>query len=84
MPVYSFACKKCGEEFTKLVSIREKDQVTCPHCGERELRQLFGRFNYVKITKKYNPGCNVANNCLSAKKYGCGKYAKDPVPIPRS
>lgn len=84
MPVYSFACKKCGEEFTKLVSIKEREQVACPHCGERELKQLFGRFNYVKITQKYNPGCNAVNNCVQAKKYGCGKYAPNPVPVPPS
>lgn len=84
MPVYSFVCKECGKEFTKLVKIKEKERVACPHCGKRELKQLFGRFNYVKITKKYNPGCNVANNCLSAKKHGCGKYAPNPVPMPRS
>ncbi|MFY9139345.1 MAG: zinc ribbon domain-containing protein [Thermacetogeniaceae bacterium] len=80
MPVYSFTCNKCGKEFTKLVAIKDKDQLTCPDCGCGDLKQIFGRFNFVKITKKYNPGCNVASNCVQAKRYGCGKYAKDPVP----
>jgi len=84
VPVYSFVCKNCGEEFTKLVAIKDKDQVTCPGCMGGELKQVFGRFNYVKISKKYNPGCNVASNCVSAKRYGCGKYAEKPVPMPQS
>ncbi len=84
MPVYSFACKDCGEAFTKLVAIKEKDQVACPDCGSGDLKQVFGRFNYVKVSKKYNPGCNSASNCVQAKKYGCGKYASNPVPEPNS
>ncbi|MGB4504001.1 MAG: zinc ribbon domain-containing protein [Syntrophaceticus sp.] len=84
MPVYTFVCQKCGEEFTKLVAIKDKDHVICPDCKGSDLKQVFRRFNYVKITKKYNPGCNVAGNCVSAKRYGCGKYAENPVTIPQS
>ena len=84
MPVYSFVCKNCGEEFTKLVAIKDKDKVRCSNCKSSELRQVFGRFNYVKVSKKYNPGCNAASNCVSAKRYGCGKYAENPVPMPQS
>lgn len=80
MPVYSFTCNKCGKEFTKLVAIKDRDQLTCPDCGSDDLKQIFGRFNFVRITEKYNPGCNAANNCVQAKRYGCGKYAKNPVP----
>jgi putative FmdB family regulatory protein len=80
MPMYSFRCGNCHEEFTKLVGADEKDQVTCPGCGGRDLRQLFRSFNYVKIAQKYNPECRNSMNCLSAKRFGCGKYAKDPVP----
>lgn len=81
MPVYSFNCKKCGDEFTKLVrSVNKREEIKCPRCGAQDLQQLFRGFNYVKITKKYNPGCNVASNCTSAKRFGCGKYADYQVP----
>jgi len=80
MPVYSFVCRNCGEEFTKLVAIKDKDGVRCPGCKGDDLKQLFGRFNYVKISKKYNPGCSSAGNCVSAKRYGCGKYAANSMP----
>ena len=80
MPLYTFNCAQCHEEFTRLAGIDQKDQVTCPQCGGRELRQLYRGFNYVKIAQKYNPECRNALNCVSAKRFGCGKYAKDPVP----
>ena len=64
MPMYTFNCGKCHEEFTRLVPVDCKDQVTCPHCGSSDLRQLFRRFNYVKITQKYHPECrNSLNWC---------------------
>jgi putative FmdB family regulatory protein len=81
MPMYTFNCGHCHEEFTKLVAVDCKDQVTCPRCGGRDLKQLFRSFNYVRITQKYNPECRNALNCVSAKRFGCGKYAKDPVPL---
>lgn len=81
MPVYSFTCNGCGEEFTRLVkTVKEKNQIKCPHCGSENLKQLFRPFNYVRITQKYHPGCNNAANCTSAKRFGCGKYASNPVP----
>jgi putative FmdB family regulatory protein len=81
MPMYTFNCGNCHEEFTRLVGLDRKDQVTCPLCGGKDLKQVFRRFNYVKITEKYNPECRNALNCASAERYGCGKYAKDPVPL---
>lgn len=81
MPVYSFNCRKCGMEFTRFVrSVDAKNELKCPDCGSQELQQIYRSFNYVKITEKYNPGCANAANCVSAKKYGCGKYAKNMVP----
>jgi putative FmdB family regulatory protein len=80
MPMYTFRCGQCHEEFTRLVATDCKDQVACPHCGSSELKQLFRGFNYVKITQKYHPECRNSLNCVSGKRFGCGKYAKDPVP----
>ncbi|NPV28618.1 MAG: zinc ribbon domain-containing protein [Firmicutes bacterium] len=82
MPVFSYSCKRCGEEFTKLVRRQDQEKVRCPRCGGEELQQLFRRFNYVKITQKYDPGCGVAWNCVSAKRFGCGKYAKNKLHLP--
>ncbi len=80
MPVFSFSCRQCGEEFTKLIRRQDEKKAKCPRCGSEDLQHLFRRFNYVKITQKYNPGCTAAWNCVSAKKFGCGKYAKYKLP----
>ncbi|KUK32570.1 MAG: Transcriptional regulator FmdB family [Thermoanaerobacterales bacterium 50_218] len=80
MPVYSFECCQCGKEFTKLVRLKDKGEVFCPRCGSREVKQLFRPFNYVKITQKYNPACPLAWNCVSAKRFGCGKYSPTKPP----
>ncbi|MBF7082152.1 zinc ribbon domain-containing protein [Desulfallas sp. Bu1-1] len=41
MPTYDFRCGQCGHKFTVLVSISEKDKVTCPACGAGKIEQLF-------------------------------------------
>lgn len=39
MPIYGYACKKCGHDFETLV--RASDTPACPSCGSAELeRQL--------------------------------------------
>jgi len=37
MPIYSYACKKCGEGFQTLV--RSGEEPACPACGAVELEQ---------------------------------------------
>lgn len=37
MPIYEYKCRKCGETFDALRSIREADaDIECPVCGERK------------------------------------------------
>jgi len=33
MPVYEYKCKECGFVFEEIKSIKNKDNVVCPHCG---------------------------------------------------
>lgn len=37
MPIYEFACAKCGREFEEITS---KDSVPCPHCGSHDTHKL--------------------------------------------
>ena len=41
MPRYDYRCGDCGHEFTVMVSISDKDKVTCPDCGDKQVTQLF-------------------------------------------
>ena len=41
MPIYEYACKKCGVLFEATRRIDDKDEeVQCPFCYERECRRL--------------------------------------------
>jgi len=42
MPTYDFICPECGEKFTEMVSISEKDKVHCPKCGSVPKRLFTG------------------------------------------
>lgn len=39
MPIYEYACKKCGHEFEHLVRMGEKP--SCPSCGADRLAKKF-------------------------------------------
>jgi len=39
MPVYEFACSKCGEQLEVLVKLGTKT-VKCPVCGKNMLKQM--------------------------------------------
>jgi putative FmdB family regulatory protein len=45
MPVYEFACKRCGARFEELVSAANNGpRLLCPRCGSAELERLFSPF----------------------------------------
>jgi putative FmdB family regulatory protein len=41
MPVYDYLCNDCHKEFEKVLTLNEheKDQITCPHCGSKNVEQ---------------------------------------------
>ena len=41
MPTYEFRCNACGNKFTLMLSISEKENLTCPSCGSPKVEQLF-------------------------------------------
>ncbi|MFA5110171.1 MAG: zinc ribbon domain-containing protein [Desulfobaccales bacterium] len=45
MPTYEFKCAKCEEEFTRFMSLKERDtgQVACPKCGSLEVQQQISK-----------------------------------------
>lgn len=42
MPIYEYACQRCGRRFEKLV--RSDTVVACPDCGGDDLRKLLSAF----------------------------------------
>ncbi len=39
MPNYDLKCSDCGEKFSAQVSIKEREELTCPKCGSKSLTQ---------------------------------------------
>jgi len=44
MPVYGFQCRKCGENFSLLLSYSQKKQATCPRCQSQQLKEDFSGY----------------------------------------
>lgn len=48
MPDYDFTCEDCKETFTIHATVKEREEgLACPHCGSKNLEQLFTGFNIV-------------------------------------
>ncbi len=53
MPVYEFRCEKCGETFTRVMSVKEREEtkVVCPKCNEDKVKPVLSPF-YAVTSKK--------------------------------
>ena len=53
MPVYEYACLKCGEEFERIESVSEHDhsKVRCPACKSTRVERRWSRV-YAVTSKK--------------------------------
>ncbi len=47
MPVYEYACEKCGHEFEAEQRITEDPLKTCPKCRARKLKRLISQTSFV-------------------------------------
>jgi len=44
MPTYEFICNTCKNHFETFTSISKKKKVTCPECGGKDIKEIFGAF----------------------------------------
>jgi len=53
MPQYSFVCRACKKEFSKILTIAEYEQgkIACPHCKSKDVEQRWAAF-YAVTSKK--------------------------------
>ncbi|MCF8009783.1 MAG: zinc ribbon domain-containing protein [Clostridiales bacterium] len=40
MPSYDYKCKNCGQKFCVIVSIEDREKVTCPECKSKNVTQI--------------------------------------------
>lgn len=65
MPIFDFACTKCGNKFDIMIANAAKDSVRCPQCGAADVIQLFSSFNTGgggKIKKDSCQSCQLASS----------------------
>ena len=46
MPTYEYKCDACGEQFARVLTIKEHDtaKITCPKCSSGEVKQQLTEF----------------------------------------
>lgn len=64
MPNYEFTCRDCGNRFEVMVSWKDKDKVTCPSCGSKEIKEHFGAFA-MGSSRGSGGGSSSAGSCGS-------------------
>lgn len=61
MPLYDYACKECGHEFTEVVAISKRHQPEggCKECGSPKLSLLIGTPMVVSgVSRRHSEGFN--------------------------
>jgi putative FmdB family regulatory protein len=53
MPLYEYACRKCGEKFSQTLTIKEHDtkRVKCPKCQSGDVQKIIEPF-FAKTSRK--------------------------------
>lgn len=47
MPIYEYACDKCGHEFEREQRITDDPVKTCPECRSRKVKKLISQTSFV-------------------------------------
>ena len=60
MPIYSYKCNNCEEEFDLLVSFSESaEKPRCPKCGSDDLKKQISLFGLGGSVSGSDPGCTI-------------------------
>ena len=53
MPLYEYACRKCGEKFSETLTIKEHEtkKIECPKCQSGEVEKIIEPF-FAKTSRK--------------------------------
>ncbi len=60
MPIYEYRCKKCDNNFEKLVSLSSKDKIKCPKCESGN------------VVKKMSMTASGKSGCGTCSSTSCG------------
>lgn len=63
MPKYSFQCNQCDHKFTVKIPWQEKENVLCPCCGNKDIKQ---DYSLVGLTSRSGSNENMGEICPSS------------------
>ena len=69
MPIYEFACDKCGCCFETLVRLGGEKGVCCPECGTAEVRKRVSAFGIGGGASRVKTASSSCGTCSS---HSCG------------
>jgi len=69
MPIYEFACGKCGHRFESLVRMGGEKGVGCPACGAPEVRKLVSAFGIGGGASRIKASSSSCGTCST---HSCG------------
>ena len=71
MPIFEYACKKCGHQFEALLKSASDPAPECPECHASGAKRLLSRF--AAASKTEFGSCKLSKDCMAAAAQGsCG------------
>ena len=70
MPIFEYACKKCGHQFEALLKSASDPAQECPKCHASGAKRLLSRFAAASRTEFGS--CKLSKDCMAAAQGGCG------------
>ena len=73
MPLYRYECSQCKEEFTKLVSLANDDNIRCKKRGSSDVKKLLPRFISGRTEEGAVIGGSSCSTCQASSCTSCGR-----------
>lgn len=73
MPIFEYACKKCGKEFEELVR-SASEKINCPKCDSGKVTKKMSVFAHKSGEKSHSSSASSGcHSCSSGSCSSCGK-----------
>ena len=65
MPLYEFACRKCGKRFECLVAVGKEKDVVCDGCGSADVEKMISGFGIGGGSSRIKASSSGCHSCSS-------------------
>lgn len=65
MPIYEFACQKCGKRFESLVTAGKEKDVVCAECGSGDVQKMISCFGIGGGSSRIKASSSSCHSCSS-------------------